>query len=444
MEFFLSRYRNLIVLSAALLLQVIGLAVQVRRPVAVAADVAGGPAVHVSKDGRGVLLIRLWAASLVTPFERVIHGSGEGLNGLWHDYVDLRHTKDQNKELQQTIDRLRLEQAELREDALQGQRLQAMLKFRESYIYQTEPAQVIGTSGSSQSRLIYLDRGAEDGLKPDMAVITGDGIVGKVRDVFAHTAQVLMINDQTSGAGVVLETTRIRGILRGNAAGQPQVINILADQRIQKGEHVLTAGGDQIFPRGLPVGVVDNVQRDPERGSFINVVIKPAADLQHLDEVLVITSLDAHLSAQQQADLATSEELKGAEAAADAERKKAALEMEERLPGLKDPNAPATAPVLGPDGKPVVAPPVTPKPIPALHPDRFSPGGVVEPSTGNGTDGGSANDAPGSSADVPSKPAAPKAAPAKPGTGPAKPNTAPAKPNSASPAPKTPQLGRAQ
>jgi rod shape-determining protein MreC len=441
MEFFFSRYRNLIVLSAALLLQVIGLAVQVRRPVAVAADVAGGPAVHVSKDGHGVLLIRLWAASLVTPFERVIHGSGEGLNGLWNDYVDLRHTRDQNKDLQKTIDRLRLEQAELREDALQGQRLQAILKFRESYIYQTEPAQVIGTSGSSQSRLIYLDRGAEDGLKPDMAVMTGDGIVGKVRDVFAHTAQVLMINDQTSGAGVVLETTRIRGILRGNASGQPQVINILADQRIQKGEHVLTAGGDQIFPRGLPVGVVDNVQRDPERGSFINVVIKPAADLEHLDEVLVITSLDAHLSAQQQADLATSAELKGAEAAAEAERKKAALEMEERLPGLKDPNVPVTPAAVGPDGKPIVPAAVTPKPIQALHPDRFSPGGAAEPSPGSGTDGGSANHAPGSSADLPSKPAVPKT---QPKSQPVKPNTGPAKPKTGSSAPKTPQLGRAQ
>ena len=52
-----------------------------------------------------------------------------------------------------------------------------------------------------------------------MAVITADGIVGKVRDVFPHTAQVLAINDQTSGAGVILETTRIRGILRGNAVG---------------------------------------------------------------------------------------------------------------------------------------------------------------------------------------------------------------------------------
>jgi rod shape-determining protein MreC len=421
MESFFSRYRNLIVLLAALLLQVIGLAVQVRRPVAVSANVAGGPAVHVSKDGGGVLLIRSWAASLVTPFERAIHGSGEGLNGLWNDYVDLRHTKDQNKELQQTIDRLRLEQAELREDALQGQRLQAILKFRENYAYQTVAAQVIGTSGSSQSRLVYLDKGSSDGLAPDMAVITGDGIVGKVRDVFPHTAQVLLINDQTSGAGVVLETTRIRGILRGNAAGRPQVINILADQRIQPGEHVLTAGGDQIFPRGLPVGVVDNVQRDPERGSFINVVIKPAADLQHLDEVLVITSLEAHLSAQQQADLTTSEELKGAEAAADAERKRAAAEMAERLPGLKDPNAPA-APTVGPDGKPLPTPvPVTPKPIPALHPDRFSPGSTVD-STGNGVDSGTEKDAPEAAQDsaAPLKQPAPKAQPkpqsVKPGT----------------------------
>ncbi len=90
-----------------------------------------------------------------------------------------------------------------------------------------------------------------------MAVITPDGIVGKVRDVFPHTAQVLAINDQTSGAGVILKTTRIRGILRGNAAGQPEIVGILADQRIKPGEKVLTAGGDLIFPRGLPVGAVE-------------------------------------------------------------------------------------------------------------------------------------------------------------------------------------------
>jgi rod shape-determining protein MreC len=414
METFFSRYRNLIVLLVILLLQVIGLAVQVRKPIVT--NPRGGflPEQH---DGRGVLLIRLWATTLVSPFERFMHGAGAGVSGFWSNYIDLRHTRDQNKELQQTIDRLRLEQAELHEDALQGQRLQAVLKFSEGYAYQTVAAQVIGTSGLMQSRLILLDKGTDAGLKPDMAVITADGIVGKVRDVFPHTAQVLMINDQTSGAGVILETTRIRGILRGNAFGQPQVINILADNRIQPGEHVLTAGGDQIFPRGLPVGTVEKVNRDTERGSFINVVIKPAADLQHLDEVLVITSLEAHLSSQQQADLKTSEEIKGAEAAADLERKKAAAEMAERLPALHDSTAPATTPALGPDGKPLPTVPTTPKPIPALHPDRFSPGGAADSVTSPSSETPSESPADEPAADNPPSPKPqPKKQPATPTT----------------------------
>jgi len=179
--------------------------------------------------------------------------------------------------------------------------------------------------------------------------------------------------------------------------------------------------------------VVEKVQRDPERGSFINVIVKPAADLQHLDEVLVVTSLDAHLSPQQQADLQTSEELKGAEAAADAERKKAAAEMEERLPGLKDPNAanaPAAATVIGPDGKPVAAPPVAPKPLPAAHPDRFTPG-AAESAPSAGSDAGS--DVPDASTDSgdAAKPAERK--------------NPPAKPKSTQTAPKTPQFsGRVQ
>ncbi len=378
MESFFSRYRNLIVLLAVLVAQVIGLAVQVRKTLPVAGAmpvIPGGLEEH--RDSQGVRLIRLWAAGAVTPFERIIHGTGQGVGGFWNDYVNLRRTQEENKQLQQTVDRLRLEQAELHEDALQGQRLQALLKFREGYLYQTTVAQVIGTSGSAQSHVVYLDKGSAEGLAADMAVITGDGIVGKVREVFPHTAQVLLINDQTSGAGVVLETTRVRGILRGNAAGQPQVVNLLADSRIKSGERVITAGGDQIFPRGLPVGVVDRVMPDLERGAFIHVLVKPAAQLQNLDEVLVITSLEPVLSAQQQADLATSEELKGAQVAAEAERKKAAAEMAERLPGLKDSNAPPVPDKADPNAAVVPVNPTVPKTTPAKRPDRFSPEGTM-------------------------------------------------------------------
>jgi rod shape-determining protein MreC len=368
MESFFVRYRNLVVLLVILLAQIIGLAMQVRRT-------PEGRSTLDPRDSSGVRLIRYWAQALVSPPERLIHSSKLGSQGLWQNYLDLRHVREQNQDLQKTIDRLRLEQAALLEDARQGQRLQALLNFQQKYIYKTVAAQAIGSSGSEQSRVFYIDKGAADGITRDDAVVTADGIVGKIRDVFPHSAQVLVINDQSSGAGVILETTRLRGILRGNANGQPQIVDILADSRIKKGENVLTAGGDQIFPRGLPVGVVDKVVTDPERDGFIDVIVTPAAHLDRLDEVLVVTSTEPRFSPQQQQDIATSEALKGSEAAAIKEQQKASAIMAERLPGLIDPKLPPDQqPLLDTSNpNPVAHPPQ------ALHPDRFTPGAATTP-----------------------------------------------------------------
>jgi len=190
MESFFVRYRNVLVLVAVLLAQTIALAVQVRRPVE-----SGAP------DASQVRLIRYWAVAAVTPFERFFHGVGHNVRYGWTNYIDLRHTRQQNADLQKQIAQLRLEQAALAEDAIQGHRLQALLDFKEHYISSTVAAQVIGTSGSDLSHVIYIDKGSNDGLKPDMAVITPDGIVGKTRDVFPRTSQVLLISDQTSARG---------------------------------------------------------------------------------------------------------------------------------------------------------------------------------------------------------------------------------------------------
>jgi rod shape-determining protein MreC len=364
MESFVVRYRNLLVLLALLVAQILGLAMQVRRS-------TSGQAGNNSGDASGVRLIRYWANSLVSPPERALHSSGSGISWFWNNYIDLRRVRQQNADLQKTVDRLRLEQAALLEDAKQGQRLQALLNFQQKYIYKTVAAQAIGTSGTEQSRVFYIDKGKDAGIERDMAVITPDGIVGKIREVFPHTAQVLAINDQSSGAGVILESTRIRGILRGNAAGQPQVEDVIRDQRIKAGENVLTAGGDQIFPRGLPVGVVDRVINDPERDGFIEVIVKSAAHLDQLDEVLVIVSTEPRFPPDQQQDIATSEALKGAEA----EKQKTSEGMAEKLPGLVDPSLPADQQPMNDTSNPN---PVSRPPV-AVHPDRFTPAGAVAP-----------------------------------------------------------------
>lgn len=362
MESLFERYRNLLVLLAFLLAQIITLASQVHRT----------DSGHMSLDPRdssSVRLVRLWANAVVSPPERFFHGIWSATSYVWNNYFNLRHVNQQNKDLQQTVDRLRLEEAALLEDARQGQRLQAMLGFQEKYIYQTLPAQIIGTSGSDQSRLFYVDKGSNAGLQRDMAVITSDGIVGKVREVYPRSAQVLLINDQTSGAGVILETTRIRGVLRGNAMGQPQIVGLTQDSRIQPGERVLTAGGDEIFPRGLPVGTVEKVVKDPDQDGFIKVIVKPAAHLDRLDEVLVITSVQPRFPADQKQDMTQSEEMKGAEVQQE-KAQKASQVLAERLPGLIIPDVPADQQPLNDTSNPnpVAHPPQ------ALHPDRFTPG----------------------------------------------------------------------
>jgi rod shape-determining protein MreC len=193
--------------------------------------------------------------------------------------------------------------------------------------------------------------------------------------VFPHTAQVLAVNDASSGAGVILETTRIRGILRGDAVGRLEVVGILADQRIQPGEKVLTAGGDLIFPRGLPVGVVEKVVPDPDRDSFIDVIVRPAAHLERLDEVLVITSTEPRFSPQEQQDLATSESQTDVVPTTIKDQVKASEIMAEKLPGLIDPNLPPDQQPLHDSSDPNMAP----RPPLPLHPDEFSPGAATTP-----------------------------------------------------------------
>src|SRR5579863_7481589 len=373
MESFVVRYRNLLVLLALLVAQILGLATQVHRS-------ANGQAGGDRGDGSSVKLIRYWANSLVSPPEKALHSSGSGVSWLWYNYIDLRHVREQNADLQKTVDRLRLEQAALLEDAQQGERLEALLHFQEKYIYKTLAVQVIGSSGSELSRAFYIDKGADAKIERDMAVITADGIVGKVRDVFPHSAQVLCINDQTSGAGVILETTRIRGILRGNAVGQPQIVGLMADSRIKPGERVLTAGGDEIFPRGLPVGEVEEVVPDPDQDGFIKVIVKPAAHLDRIDEVLVITSVQPRFPPDQQNDMTTSETLKGPQVEADEDQaqQKASQILAERLPGLIEPGLPADQQQINDSSNPN---PVT-RPAMAVHPDRFTPGASSDPGAG--------------------------------------------------------------
>jgi rod shape-determining protein MreC len=343
MESFFNRHRNPMILGSVLLLQVVGLAVQLKRPLD-----------PKNPDAGSVRLVRLWAESTLAPFEKLLATVSHGVEESWHDYGNVTGLRHENSVLREQNDRLQIEQARLLVEADQARRLQALLDFKQRFIAQTLAAQVIGSSGSSLSRALYLDKGLADGLQNDMAVIVPAGVVGKVRQVFDSTSQMLLMNDAGSGVGAMLEQSRLYGVVKGSSNGELTLDHIMSDEKIQPGELVVTSGGDRIFPKGLPIGWVESVS--PGKDLFLNIKIKPAADLNRLEEVLIITQLQGP-----QIETADS----GPQRAADI--------LAQRLPGLKpkvEAN-PASAPRLGnnsrasapPDDPTTTAQPSTPQPL---------------------------------------------------------------------------------
>lgn len=270
MDNLMGRYRNVSILAAAIFLQVLGLAIQVKR----------------SAENKSDRLIRIWAVSAVTPFEKAIVSVQSGVSGIWHNYFYLRGVRQENRQLREQIEQLQLEQVRLQQDANQAHRLQALLGFKEQFIAKTLAAQVIGSSGSEQSRTVYIDKGSRDGVQQDMAVISAAGVVGKVIAVYKSASQVMLINDHDSGVGAIFQESRLQGTLKGNVSGELVIDKIMSDEDVKMGDKVLTSGGDLIFPKGLMIGTVAKIKKGPE---FFEVTVKPATALNRLEEVLVIT-----------------------------------------------------------------------------------------------------------------------------------------------------------
>lgn len=242
-------------------------------------------AVQIKKDSQG-RLIRVWTVSAVSPFEKAgAHGVG-GIRSMWNHYFALQNTSRENEELRRENDALKLQITQLQGKAAEADRLAGLLKFRQTNVdVPMVSARVIGTGADSASQTIYLDRGEHDGIRKDMGVITPDGVVGKVIESYKDTAQVLLLTDKESGVGAKLASSGLQSPVGGT--GEPLLIMkyIPNDDDVASGDHVVTSGIDRIFPRDLPVGIIADIKPG---NPFKQIRVRPAANLQRLEEVFVL------------------------------------------------------------------------------------------------------------------------------------------------------------
>ncbi len=265
-----SRHKSLSLLAAVLLAQLLLLAVQIKR------------------DAHG-RLIRVWAITAVSPFERSGAWGFDKVRGVWRHYFALQATSRENEALRVENDALKLAITQLQAKSAETDRLAELLSFRNSH--KDVPmlgARVIGASAGTASRTVEIDRGERDGIRRDMAVITPDGAVGKVIEVYRDNSQVLLLTDKEGGAGAMLIESRIQSPVVGTGEPLLSMKYVANDDKVNVGEKVVTSGMDKIFPRDIPVGTVQEIKAGTP---FKTILLHPAAKLNRLEDVIVLLSL---------------------------------------------------------------------------------------------------------------------------------------------------------
>lgn len=266
MQAFVARHRAFFILVAVLVGQLLLLSFQITR-------------------SHNVRLIQVWAVAVLNPFERSLRGLADVTTRAWYSYRGLWGAQQQNQELSVQLVAARARIQQLSERAAEGERLRALLDFKNRLPYQTVAAEAIAASPGESSNAIFIDKGTDYGLTTDLAVTTPEGVVGKTIAVFPHSAQVLLLTDSSSGVGCILERARLQGVLKGGNRNLCQLHYIMNEEPVAVGETVLTSGLDQVYPKGLPVGTVISVG---EGNIYKNIAVKPAAALNRVESVLVI------------------------------------------------------------------------------------------------------------------------------------------------------------
>jgi rod shape-determining protein MreC len=267
MDLLLNRFRSVTVLLLVLFGQLLLLAYQV-------------------KTNQDVRLIRVWAVTAVTPLARVMEFARRNSIGFVDDYFVLLDVREKNRQLAAEIGRLKLENQYLHSELQTADRVRALTMFQASSPSQTLAVRIIGTGPGANSRVVFIDRGSTSGVQKGMAVITPDGIVGKVVASFPTASQVQLITDPNFAAGVVSDKNKVRGTLKGKGHSTCSVEYVQNEETLEVGERFYTSGDDRIFPRGMPVGAVTVVRQGKD--FYKDITVEPSGISNGFDELLVV------------------------------------------------------------------------------------------------------------------------------------------------------------
>jgi rod shape-determining protein MreC len=222
-------------------------------------------------------------------FAEVQRGSSAGVSGvrtIWNRYGTLRDVEKENAELKHQLEAVQVELQERRALADRARGLQQLLDLRDRSNLHTAAAEVIASSASPDFQTVTIDKGTNQELRTDMAVIAADGVVGRIVVPSARAAKVQLLIDRNAAAGALVERSRAQGVVKGGGDDRLRLEFVSEAADVAIGDLVVTSGIEGIFPKGFTIGRVDAVEKAGP--AYKRISVKPAVNFSALEQVLVV------------------------------------------------------------------------------------------------------------------------------------------------------------
>ncbi|MBZ5498010.1 MAG: rod shape-determining protein MreC [Acidobacteriia bacterium] len=238
------------------------------------------------EDPAGTVLIKRWVLAASAPILNGSSNVSRGLGNLWTSYLWLHGARGENARLKEDVRQLTLLNSSLAQAQEENARLRRLLAFSAALPGQTLGARVIGRAPNFLANTLYLDRGSADGVRADQAVVSDAGIIGRTVLVTRNNSQVQLLTNADASIGVMIERTRVPGVVRGTENLLLNLNFISNTEDVNVGDTLVTSGLDGIFPKGLSVGKV--VESQKGKTGFRTIRVEPGADVVRLEEVLIL------------------------------------------------------------------------------------------------------------------------------------------------------------
>lgn len=225
--------------------------------------------------------------SVLAPLQEGFSRSVRFFRDTWKAYFDLVATSRENQELRKRLAETKDLLNEMQETELANARLRELLNFRKTFTEEVVAAEIIAKDPTSWFKTVIINKGSKDGLVTGMPVVVPEGIAGQVIETAGHYAKVLLITDPNSAVDGLAQRTRVRGLIKGGTSRECRFQYVPSKEDVRVGDTIVSSGLDGIYPKGLRVGEITQVEKGPAE-FFQTILVQPFVDFEKLEEVLII------------------------------------------------------------------------------------------------------------------------------------------------------------